>query len=521
MEINRKYIKDRVISEVYSESVGDYVLPDYNGDVRKILFTKARVLPSGKFPSGDSVQFAGVVSYNVVYLDNENNVTHCDFTADYDVGVKCCEDTFRDADIDTELESYTVRLNGPRKFSVKAMLDSTVHILEDECIGCTGDALLSDEAELLTKDIKIRCSAIGSSDEREYAEELQHIDGVIADEVEVLYTDSEVKITSASFSDGSGEHKGEIKVTSLVKCGKEVPHLVEKSIPFEETFSFDDGSYTGELVSESVRSSLTVSSVRCNVVADEDGVGIMASVITDGKMRVDGNVDAVLVKDCFLTSSGCDNEDALFHYKELVASAECVREVASSYSRETLGCESVRNFLISDASVRVDDVKCLADSVNITGEVRFSGIACEITADGEAVYNNVKVNVPFNENVNISCHIPDGAKIECSASVSSPSLTLDAEGVMAECRVALSFALTLDRRESFIASSNKNDIEYENDDTLVSVYYPDENETLYDIAKKYHKSRLSIAGANALSESVFLDKSSPVSSLGVEKLIIR
>ena len=71
-------------ADVYTESQADYALPDYLGDVRKILFTEAALRPSGRFAGGDEVEFSGVVVYNVVYLDAENNLSSAEFTSDYD-----------------------------------------------------------------------------------------------------------------------------------------------------------------------------------------------------------------------------------------------------------------------------------------------------------------------------------------------------------------------------------------------------------------------------------------------------
>ena len=100
-------------------------------------------------------------------------------------------------------------------------------------------------------------------------------------------------------------------------------------------------------------------------------------------------------------------------------------------------------------------------------------------------------------------------------------ITLDGANLVAECALDMYVSIVKDRRESYVCASNKNETEYVDDDTLVCVYYPDEGETLFDIAKKYHKSQLTIAGVNSLTESVFAEKTSPLSTLGVNKLIIR
>ena len=54
-------------TDIYTETGADYSLPDYNGDVRKILFTEASVRPSGSFENGDNIGFSGIIVYNLIY----------------------------------------------------------------------------------------------------------------------------------------------------------------------------------------------------------------------------------------------------------------------------------------------------------------------------------------------------------------------------------------------------------------------------------------------------------------------
>ena len=124
MEIKRnsEFTRNVKCSDVYTESVADYSLPDYLGDVRKILFTDAALRPSGRFAGGDEVEFSGVVVYNVVYLDADNNLSSVEFTSDYDYSVKCSAENYKDSISNTRVSNYAVRLMGPRKMSARASL---------------------------------------------------------------------------------------------------------------------------------------------------------------------------------------------------------------------------------------------------------------------------------------------------------------------------------------------------------------------------------------------------------------
>ena len=209
MENRIDYVKERALTGVVCESSGEYLLPDYNGDVKKILHVGACVMPSGRFADGDSVEFTGSVAYDVVYLDGEGRVDRFAFSTDYEMAVKCSDEKYVDADIDVSIDNYNLRPVGPRKISAKALLAGTVHLIERDVILYEGDGFTDGEPELLCKEALVRSCLVDRGRECEYREEILHLEGVIADEVEVLYTGCEIKIDERELCNGSARHSGE------------------------------------------------------------------------------------------------------------------------------------------------------------------------------------------------------------------------------------------------------------------------------------------------------------------------
>ena len=118
MEIKSEtgYTKNIKCADVYTESTAEYILPDYLGDVRKILFTGAEVRPSGRFAGDDEVEFSGIVVYTVVYLDADNDISSVEFTSEYDYSVKCSGEKYKDSLADTRVSNYQIRLIGHAKY---------------------------------------------------------------------------------------------------------------------------------------------------------------------------------------------------------------------------------------------------------------------------------------------------------------------------------------------------------------------------------------------------------------------
>ena len=212
------YPKNTRCSDVYTESTVDYVLPDYLGDMRKILFTDATLRPSGRFAGGDEVEFSGVVVYNVIYLDSENNLSSVEFTSDYDYSVKCSGESYNDSIASTRVSNYAVRLIGPRKISAKASLVGSVCLSENCTLSVSGNAFSGESTpEINTGSIDLRVSRLSSVTEREYAEAVARLDGAIVDEVSVIYPSVEVMVDELRPEEDTVSVKGRLRMCAMIK----------------------------------------------------------------------------------------------------------------------------------------------------------------------------------------------------------------------------------------------------------------------------------------------------------------
>ena len=116
----KEFLMTKGDKEVSFECGADFVLPDYNGDVRKILYTEAIVRPDGKFMGEDGVEFVGQVVYKIIYSDSEGRLSSTEFTSDYEHKQKDIGEGVKWAGLDVRLANYSVRLVGPRRFSAKS-----------------------------------------------------------------------------------------------------------------------------------------------------------------------------------------------------------------------------------------------------------------------------------------------------------------------------------------------------------------------------------------------------------------
>ena len=518
MEIKRdsEFTRNIKCSDVYTESAADYSLPDYLGDVRKILFTDAALRPSGRFAGGDEVEFSGVVVYNVVYLDADNKLSSVEFTSDYDYSVKCSGENYKDSISNTRVSNYAIRLMGPRKMSARASLVGSVNLSESESLSVSGSAFEADNSpEVNTKTVKIRSTKLSDLCEREYAEQIARLDGAIADEVSVVYCGAEPSVDSVSADDGSVCVKGKLRMYAIIKNADTPAYQVDKTVSFEENLSFDSVNDDMFLTPE-----LSVTSLKSSINADDAGCEVVLSGIVEFCIVGDSNENVDLTTDAYLKSSPTENSYEDFSYLKLLDCCSVKGSHNAELDREQIESDSLHDVVFLTATPKVERVQCEDGCVNILGEIRYSGVASEIV-DDKTSYVSIKFSSPFATNVNTSCQNSENTQVEAKVMASNASATLDANNLYATCQLESCVTLCEHRSERILSSCSKSDSEsYESVGATITVYYPTEEDTLFSVAKRFHTSSLKVARDNDISESVFAIDNPDGKLTGVKKLII-
>ena len=141
--INSPMPKNPIITSISSDSQlthevsEEFSLPDYVPEVRRVLYTKAAVLPEGKFISDSgantSLEFDGTVTYNVIYTDDEGKLCSTPLSTNYNEQtiISGHPDTVF---IDTAVDSVTCRVTAPRKLTIKSRLKSRIMSFTDSAV---------------------------------------------------------------------------------------------------------------------------------------------------------------------------------------------------------------------------------------------------------------------------------------------------------------------------------------------------------------------------------------------------
>jgi hypothetical protein len=259
-----------------------------------------------------------------------------------------------------------------------------------------------------------------------------------------------------------------------------------------------------------------------SLAAEDDGavsVGFVAEV--EYTAGIDSNLPLAVVKDAYLTSAETVGSYSDFAYESFLGSKYVPVSLSAECSKMDCGCDGAHSVVSSNHSIRILDTEVCRDHVKISGETTFSGIACQINEEGKLEYCNYKFTSPFAESAKLDVLIPSGATASCVLCGATSSVTFDSTHAFGKCEATIFVSISAPFVERVLTSVEKTeDLAPSFGGANVSVCFPDKEDTLWDIAKRYHTTVRDIAVNNSLTEETVASASSSNGLRGVKKLMI-
>lgn len=493
-----RFNKTKRFSDIRTECSAEISLPDYNTDVRKILHVSAEPHQISSFASGDGIECSGEVTFDLVYLDFEGNVSSASFGGDYSFKVKCDTESYKDSLVETSLDNLSVRLMSPRKVAAKATLDSSVTVITEQTVEVSGDAF-ADELGYVVDPvcISVKSTEITAAAEREYASVLARYDGKTTDEVALIHLSAKPRVERIDLSDGEAEIVGKIDVEALVKTDEYPLIRLTKSLDLSQKISATELCEEGDLQAD-----VEVASASVAIQGDEGGVELALSVITESRLLREGNSSVELYSDMYLCDFPCECQKETLSYDEYLGRWSHNKEISETVAVADLGIGALREIAFADATVKLREVSVADGAARVLADILVSAIATEVNDDGVATFVPVKFPVKIKENVNCDCQIDDKTAIIADVRLNDLSVTADSEFVHFKANISPTVSLTQSKEaEALVRAEAKLSIPYDKKASRVTVYYPTEEDTLYTIAKAYHTTKERILNDNpALSE---------------------
>ena len=483
---DRVYSREGKILGICTESQSDYVLPDYMGDVKRLLKYSASVVPCNKFVSGTEVSFLSAVNFKIIYLDSENIITEASFSTDFEHSERLPEGA-SDACISTRVNGVTVRLGGPRKISARASLVTDISFTEEREMPALASVTGAVEKHAR---LQIHTAQYLKCDEREYAEELDRFEDLMADEVDVIKYDARAYVDSVHKTDGGVNVSGALVAWCILKVGDDVMR-VEKTVPIEESLEIEGACESSVYLPHAY---VTDANINMNVSPeDKDGrsfLSVVMNMTLECEIEHHKNEEHSVISDAFYENAESVCGYGEFSYNELVGSA-CERRKVSLVTQR--GEENLHDIVERDAMIRNVKYETLGAEVKVCGDLCVT-LVCRGADDGDFF------PVRLEERVEQSLKLPvadESARIRVSAVPCEISPAFDGDKIYVDCTLALAAVCENPRKVKILTSLEKKEIERESC-RKITVYYPEKDDTLWSVSKKYGVSPERVARCNMI-----------------------
>ena len=469
-----------------SDAGGDFTLPDYMPEIRRLLYVSSSVLPEGKFLNGGVLELDGTLTYNAVYVGDDGSVTSAPLVTEYGADTALGAETSGTDGIfvDTQIESTTCRATGPRSLNIKSRLK--FHVTSD---GELESAPVSDGGiEKLTEDVKCAVRYRGSVTES-VAGEFSAKSGS-----KPVICDGFITVRGASPTDGGVRAEGVVTVRCLMKDGEgyalsscEIPF--DATVPIESDTPLDGARAWGRIAS-------------LNVAQNEDGT-YTVSVEYDLDAEAYGEENAEICSDAYSREREYECEYRDVEIPEMIAFG--TKRAELSGETELRG-EADGARVLDTAPAIIQAAIALSDGkVTLSGSVKLRAL---ISA-GSEIYAK-EVEMPFRFDI---ADAPEGVATpdlqtslvgtECA---SSAKITGDA--LTAKCDVAFTYSVARRRRATVVTAVRTGD-ELPAADPCIKVYYPERDESEWSVAKRYLADRARLERNNSFPSGV-AEKGKPV-----------
>lgn len=476
----------RICNVAGHEASDEMNLPDYMPEIGRIVSCSSSVLPESRYIDRGELVLSGLIIVCVYYVGDNEELCAFPHNCEYTLRLPCtgCDMSGISVDrliVKTSVENTLCRATGPRRLSLTVKLRSSVFASQPDVMlleTSSGDITSHTESgeaslELLKAPFEYTRIFCGSTSGSLSGELNERADG------RIVSCEGTATITSATVVNTEVSLKGELYISCLATDDSGKYFTLQARAPIDETVGI------GEIMPDATRT-YAVGRARCAAVkvhGEENGKFAWEAEY-DIEAFAFADMSGEIISDAYSTefSDNCE-----------LSKAKIVRCLAGVNTRLSANASRqsalARGREVSYISARVAD-----EIAECTAEGRFvlSG-NCAVTviiANGDEL-GCEELSVPYR--FECECKRGESPAIISDVSVICAEARLDGERLSVSCELSVSCIALECAEKSYVSRVvlEKDDSIHRRTDSLV-LYYPTEDETEWDIGKKYHCRRSSV-----------------------------
>ena len=484
-----------------TELSGDFTLPDYQPEIKRLLRVSASVLPPSKYVGDRECELAGNVDYFILYTGSDNAVYCAPITGEYKINIPFSvgegeeNDSLRASDViaTTVPDMISGRVCAPRKVSIKCRLRTRAQILCEMPLE-DGFEEIGEEMQTLERTLSVSRALVGVS------EQLRVSDEMICDskdyELRIISADGKILMSEAVSGAGSVSCRGDIYL-KLLLCSDDgsQPYTATRKIP--------------------ISCNLSISGATPGATATARGtVCEMGITVEEGRISIDLG---------YIVEAQVCHAEEVSYVKDAYSVGHLAENSYKSVSIPSNASAFMGNFTLSD-SLSLDEAGIAPGSKVIDAcgiafpeEYYFDGGRCAVGGkarfslllekDGE--YSVSDIEIPFNYRA-----LSEGEyeNMICSADIVSIRARVDGERVGVDAEIGVSGRATHSEREEMLSSIAFGDTIASRRGEFV-ICYPSGEDSLWSVAKRYGAPLEGLMAANSIPEDRPIDHHSSIEGL--------
>ena len=505
-----------------AEEIGrDFVLPDYQPEIRKVLRVTPSVRPPSRFLGTDEAEFSGNVSFDLLYIGGDGGLYCTSLSAPYSFRMplagsdRMSGDHPLCADAEITAGSANCRLSAPRKLHIGCRLRARLVGLCDEQTDVRG--LGSAETERLERTVTVsRCADVTG----EAVELTDEIPVAGEGELRLIGAEGAVHVTEAAVGEDGVDCRGELYLKLMVTRdplpqGEEAPatgrgemEVLTRRIPFAQTIALNVPAGR-----EDCRAAVCGSCADIHVRVEDDRLLCAVSVILQA--RVQGNEKVTFVRDCYAVARPTVCEMRAYAPRRGICCINGNVTAGGTVEGAQAGIPTGSVPLDVSGSAVVTEVTCDRGHAVLTGEGTYRLLYR--TAEGEI--GHAEFNLPLRyELPDSGLAVSDQLGADARMTMLNGRVRPEGEsGYTVDAEWTVSARIYTQDRIEAVDEVRAEGEPVPSSDAYV-ICYPAAGETLWSVAKRYRTPLRALAVMNDLPGAA--DADCPQSLQGVRFLMI-
>lgn len=470
------------------EVSGDHVLPDYQCEIRRILSVTPSILPPTRYVGATSVDFGGSIDFRVTYVGGDGELYCVTLEDEYSFSVPIEQGA--DADVTCVLcsvraEGVSTRVSAPRRLGIRCRLRPQVRVLSEVSIACQSVGVEDTDKIFCRVESaeRLECQSVCSEPVL-----LEYMRPPLADDVRIVSADAYATIQRCEYAP-----------RGVICAGK----------AFLKLLSVRDG---GEFILETRAMDFEC---ECDVLQRNAALRAVPTVSDVSVSVTEEGVECSLTLTCEVTAMA--NVPV-----EYTADAYCVGmesrcEMRSTAARTLGACicgNATLNERISLAETSIPDS---AEVIDASSRVYID--ACERQARGYALSGRADVAVLWRQDGELGVsevslpvryeHASEGGEdavcFDASAVLDGLRCRVDGELLCVDAELVVSADILCERQISSVALIEAGEEREGALQGVLKVCYPERDDTLWTLSKRYGISPDSVKGDVGEDRFVFIE----------------